>query len=96
MHDKDLAEYLAHDPLPEEVLRTVLRTAIAPANGGRVSLGSSLRLDPAVAAVSERDQFVSDVLRMVLEIFPGARWTTRAEYTRASAQRDRQGRKRRR
>jgi hypothetical protein len=47
------------------------------------------------SAIFERDQFVSDVVRMVMEIFPGARWTTRAEYTRAIAQRDRQGRRRR-
>jgi hypothetical protein len=35
------------------------------------------------------------ILRLVMEIFPGARWTTREEYRRAAAQRDRQGRSRR-
>jgi hypothetical protein len=83
MHDSDLAEYLAHDPVPEE----------AP------KLPSSVELDrapqPKRSAETERDQFVSDVVRMVMEMFPGARWTTREAYTRASAQRDRQGRRRR-
>jgi hypothetical protein len=71
MHDNDLAEYLADDPVPEE----------AP--------------QPKRSTETERDQFVSDVVRMVMEIFPGARWTTREEYTRASATRDRKGRRRR-
>jgi hypothetical protein len=30
---------------------------------------------------------------MVMDIFPGARWTTREEYKRAAALRDRKGRK---
>jgi hypothetical protein len=88
MRDSDLAEYLAHDPVPEEVLRTVLRTAIRPPLAGDIS-------PHAVGAVSERDQFVSDVVRMVMEMFPGARWTTREAYKRAAALRDRQGRRRR-
>jgi hypothetical protein len=71
MPDSDLAEYLAHDPVPEE----------AP--------------QPQRSTATERDQFVSDVVRMVMEMFPGARWTTREEYTRAAALRDRQGRRRR-
>jgi hypothetical protein len=48
---------------------------------------------PKRSAQTERDQCISDILQMVMEVFPGARWTTRDEYTRAAAQRDRQWRK---
>jgi hypothetical protein len=50
---------------------------------------------PKRSAQTERDQFISDILKMVMEIFPGARWTTREEYMRAAAQRDRKWRKKR-
>jgi hypothetical protein len=50
---------------------------------------------PTRSAETERDTHASDVLRMVMEIFPGARWTTRDEYRRAAATRDRKGRRRR-
>jgi hypothetical protein len=45
------------------------------------------------APETERDQFISDMLRLVMEIFPGARRTTRDAYTRAAACRDQKGRK---
>jgi hypothetical protein len=32
---------------------------------------------PKRSAQTERDQFISDILQMVMEVFPGARWTTR-------------------
>jgi hypothetical protein len=57
--------------------------------------GEPVQPKPKHSTETERDQFVSDVVRMVMEMFPGARWTTREAYTRASAQRDRQGRRRR-
>jgi hypothetical protein len=41
------------------------------------------------SATCERDQFQSDVVRMVMEIFPGARWTTKDEYRRRAQRRDR-------
>ena len=44
---------------------------------------------------AERDTQRREVLRLVLEIFPGARWTTREAYRRAAATRDHQGRRRR-
>jgi hypothetical protein len=50
---------------------------------------------PTRAAETMRDQHASDVLRLVLEVFPGARWTTREEYRRRADQRDRQGRRNR-
>jgi hypothetical protein len=50
---------------------------------------------PTRAAATERDKHTSEVLRLVMEIFPGARWTTRDEYRRAAATRDRKGRRRR-
>jgi hypothetical protein len=50
---------------------------------------------PTRAAATERDRHQREVLRLVMEIFPGARWTTRDEYRRAAATRDRQGRRRR-
>jgi hypothetical protein len=50
---------------------------------------------PTRAAETERDRHVREVMQMVMDIFPGARWTTRAEYRRASTRRDRKGRKRR-
>jgi hypothetical protein len=52
-------------------------------------------VQPQRSAATERDKFTSDVLRMVMDIFTGARWTTRQEYKRASANRDRQGRRKR-
>jgi hypothetical protein len=45
---------------------------------------------------AERDAHVREVMQMVMDIFPGARWTTRAEYQEAAARRDRKGRRRRR
>jgi hypothetical protein len=50
---------------------------------------------PTRAAETERDRHRSDVLRLVMEIFPGARWTTREAYRRAAATRDRKWRRRR-
>jgi hypothetical protein len=50
---------------------------------------------PKRSAATERDKHKSDILRLVMEVFPGARWTTRDEYQRASAQRDRKERRRR-
>jgi hypothetical protein len=44
----------------------------------------------------ERDRHAREVLQMVMDIFPGARWTTRAEYQRAATRRDRKGRRKRR
>ena len=43
---------------------------------------------PTRSAETERDKHRSDVLQMVMEIFPGARWTTREAYRRAAATRD--------
>jgi hypothetical protein len=89
MRDSDLAEYLAHDPVPEEAPKP---ERSYPPEAGRAPPGHQ----PGVrSATCERDQFVSDVVRMVMEIFPGARWTTRDEYRRAAANRDRKGRRRR-
>jgi hypothetical protein len=50
---------------------------------------------PTRAAETARAKFKSDILRMVMEIFPGARWTTRDEYRRAAATRDRKWRRKR-
>jgi hypothetical protein len=47
------------------------------------------------SATCERDQFESDVVRLVMEIFPGARRTTKDEYRRRAQQRDRKVRKKR-
>jgi hypothetical protein len=50
---------------------------------------------PQRAAETERAKFASDILHMVMSVFTGACWTTREEYKRASALRDRKGRKKR-
>jgi hypothetical protein len=50
---------------------------------------------PQRAPETERAKFASDMLHMVMSVFTGARWTTREEYKRASAIRDRKGRKKR-
>jgi hypothetical protein len=47
------------------------------------------------ATEAERDTHIRDMMQMVMDIFPGARWTTRAEYQQAATRRDRQGRRRR-
>jgi hypothetical protein len=44
---------------------------------------------------AEQDTHVREVLQMVMDIFPGARWTTKAEYQQAATRRDRKGRRRR-
>jgi hypothetical protein len=95
MKPSDLAEYLDQDPCledPEPRLK----------DPGNTDVTSDLKLStpvtpepPTRAAEAERDRHVCEVMQMVMDIFPGARWTTRAEYQQAATRRDRKGRRRR-
>jgi hypothetical protein len=58
-------------------------------------LEEATKPQPTPSAETERDTHEREVLRLVMEIFPGARWTTRDEYRRAVARRDRKWRRRR-
>ena len=85
MHANDLAEYLDHDPFLEH-------TEPQPKDPGKADITSDPKPatpvtpePPTHSATFERDKHRSDVLRMVMEIFPGARWTSRDEYRRAVA-----------
>ena len=48
---------------------------------------------PEPAAEPRRQTFQSEILRMVMDIFTGARWTTREEYRKDAARRDLRWRK---
>jgi len=95
MHANDLAEYLDHDPCLED-------PEPRPKDPGKADLTSDLKPATPVtpegstpAAETDLDTHIRDVMQMVMDIFPGARWTTKAEYQQAAARRDRQGRRRR-
>jgi hypothetical protein len=95
MHANDLADYLEHDPFLEhsEPQEKVLAQSDEMSEPNLSTPGAPE--PPTRSAQTERDKHKSDVLRLVMEIFPGARWTTREAYRRAAATRDRQGRRRR-
>jgi hypothetical protein len=95
MRDSDLAEYLDHDlflerlePPPRVPRKSDVTSAPQP-------LVPASPEPPTRSAETEREKFKSDILHMVMSVFTGARWTTRDAYKRASAQRDRKGRKKR-
>jgi hypothetical protein len=95
MRDSDLAEYLDQDPCPED-----------PEPRPKVPATSDITSEPTLSTPvtperstrstkAEQDTHVREVLQMVMDIFPGARWTTKAEYQQAATRRDRKGRRRR-
>jgi hypothetical protein len=92
MRDRDLAEYLEHDPFLEP---SASQPKATPSIEARPKPDRVAPEPPTRTAGTARAQFASDMLHLVLSVFTGARWTTRDEYTRAAAQRDRKGRKRR-
>ena len=95
MKPSDLAEYLDQDPFLEdpEPQPEVPATSDPTSEPTRSTPVTPERSTPSTKA--ERDAHVREVMQMVMDIFPGARWTTRAEYQQAATRRDRQGRKRR-
>jgi len=95
MRDSDLADYLDHDPFLEP-LGPRPKASAKPGVAPGPKLSTLVAPDkPKRSAETERDKHESDVLRMVMEVFPGARWTTREEYQRRAHHRDRRGRKKR-
>jgi hypothetical protein len=92
MRASDLAEYLnselflerpeprQKDPAKADVTSDLMPATPAPPE------------PPQRAAETERAKFASDILHLVMSVFTGARWTTREEYKRASALRDRRDR----
>jgi hypothetical protein len=111
MKPSDLAEDLDQDPVLEYPLGgsgDPSPPAVPPAGGrgdasppsqagtaGRVLEDPEPQPQPTRFTKAERDAHVREVLQMVMDIFPGARWTTKAEYQQAATRRDRQGRRRR-
>jgi hypothetical protein len=89
----DLAEYLEsrlflEDPAPQLGL-----AAKSEVSSEAQLLTPGAPDQPPRSAQTERDQLNSAIVQMVMDVFPGARWTTREAYKRAAALRDRKGRK---
>ena len=88
IRDIDLAEYLNSNLFLE-----------SPEPQARVSAKSDMLselelLSPATPEKTQRSaQHTSDVLKMVMEVFDGARRTTKEEYLRLAHNRDRKGRR---
>ena len=94
MRHSDLAEYLDHDPFlehseprpkaPETDLKSEprLSTPVTPEK-------------PKRSEKFESEKYRSDALKMVMEVFEGAKWTTKEEYKRQADNRDRKGRRKR-
>jgi hypothetical protein len=95
MRASDLADYLEHDPFLERLEPQPGVPAKSDVTSETQLLVPATPEKPQRAAETERAKFASDILHMVMSVFTGARWTTREEYKRASALRDRKGRKRR-
>jgi hypothetical protein len=93
MKSSDLAEYLDHDPFLEHSEPRQKDPRKADVKSDLMPATPVTPEKPKRSAAFERDKHESDVLHMVMEIFPGARWTTREEYKRAIAYRDRKGRR---
>jgi hypothetical protein len=91
MHANDLADdpFLEHLEPPPKVL------AQSDEMSEPQLLTPGTPETPTRSAATERDRQRRDVLRLVMEIFPGARWTTKDQYRRAAATQDRKGRRRR-
>ena len=94
MRDSDLAEYLDSNLFLEDAAPQLRVPAKSGVSSEPEPLTPVTPEKPQRSAQTERDKFKSDILRMVMEVFPGARWTTREEYKRAAAMRDRKGKKR--
>lgn len=86
--DIDLSEYLNSDLFlesPEPQDRISAKSGI---------LSESKLLTPATPELLKRsEKYTSDIIKMVMEVFDGARRTTREEYQRLAGYRDRKGRK---
>lgn len=95
IRDSDLAEYLNSDPFlehsePQPVIST--KSDILPVSQ---LLTPATPEKPKRSVETEQAKYKSDVLKMVMDVFPGARWTTKEEYQRLAQNRDRKGRKKR-
>jgi hypothetical protein len=91
----DLAEYLDNDPFREHPEPQF----VVPKKSDILSVPQLLTPvtleKPRRSSETEQEKYKSDVLHMVMEVFPGARWTTKEEYRRLAENRDRRGRKKR-
>jgi hypothetical protein len=95
IRDSDLAEYLDNDPFlehsePQSVVPNKSDISSVPQ-----LLTPVTPEKPRRSAETEQTKHKSDLLKMVMEVFPGARWTTKEEYRRLAENRDRKGRKKR-
>jgi hypothetical protein len=93
MRDSDLAEYLDYDPFLGHSEPQLGVPAKSDVKSEPELLAPVTPEQPRRSAVFEPDKHESDMVRMVMDVFPGASWTTREEYKRASEVRDRQWRK---
>jgi hypothetical protein len=108
MRNSDLADYLDHDPFLElrssvqRASRAAQHSEPRPKDPRKADVKSDLKPATPVtpekskrSETFEREKFKSDVLKIVMDVFEGARWTTREEYRRLAENRDRRGRKKR-
>jgi len=95
MRHNDLAEYLDHDPFLEQPAPRQKAASEAEMQISQPKPGPVPPEKPARSAETERQKHESDVLRMVMEVFEGAIWTTREAYRRLASNRDKKGRRRR-
>ena len=95
MRHSDLAEYLDHDPfLESSEPRPKASPQIEPEARPKPPPPETPAHQQALEEI-KREKHRSDMLRMVMDVFPGAKWVTKEEYRRRAAQRDRKARRRR-
>ena len=95
MNSGDLAEYLEHDPFLEPSEPRQKDPRKADVTSDLMPATPAPPEPPQRSAETERAKFASDILHLVMSVFTGARWTTREEYKRSSALRDRRSKQRR-
>jgi hypothetical protein len=95
IRDSDLAEYLDSNPfLEHSEPQSMIPTKPDISSVSRL-LTPATPEKPKRSAETEQAKHKSDVLKMVMDVFPGAKWTTKEEYRRLAQNRDRRGRKKR-
>jgi hypothetical protein len=94
VRDSDLAAYLDSNLFLEDPAPQPVRPCKSDVKSEAQLLDPVPPDQPPRSAPTERGQLTSDILTMVMDVFPGARWTTREEYRRVAALRDRKEKKR--
>jgi hypothetical protein len=95
MRPSDLAEYLEHDPFLESPEPSGGQSPPVQHTAPLIPAAPETPTHPQRAEDIAREKHRSDILHMVIDVFPGARWVTKAEYQKRAEQRDRKARRRR-